>query len=212
MYVHISFISVYCQDTSSHPAANLININRETGEGADHDFSVAVDSQTKLLFLSDRTRLGLLHYSKMQNNFYLFILPSRILGLWYLIEHARRPLWEEASFSVFSFITSFAQHWCCQEKAIQHLPALVPLTPPGYSYLSPSKNEGTHLCPLGHHGVWISNRLVPTYPRSLHPPFTGIPPTHPSQLCPQWWLQLTRREHIVTRAHLHTGTRRKWWS
>lgn len=50
MYVHISFISVYCQDTSSHPAVNLININRETGEGADRDFSVAVDSQTIIPF------------------------------------------------------------------------------------------------------------------------------------------------------------------
>lgn len=73
MYIYISFTYIYCQDTGSHPAANLININREIGEGAASDFSVNVDSQTKLLFLFDRTGVGLLHHSNMQNNLHLFI-------------------------------------------------------------------------------------------------------------------------------------------
>lgn len=73
VYIYISFTYIYCQDTGSHPAANLININREIGEGAASDFSVNVDSQTKLLFLFDRTGVGLLHHSNMQNNLHLFI-------------------------------------------------------------------------------------------------------------------------------------------
>ena len=73
MYVHISFIYIYCQDTGSHPAANLININREIGEGAASDFSVDIDSQTKLLLLFDRTGIGFLCYSNMQANLCLFI-------------------------------------------------------------------------------------------------------------------------------------------
>lgn len=73
MYVHISFICIYCQDAGSRPAANLININRETGEGAAGGFSVDVDSQTELLSLFDRTGVGLLRYSAMQTNLYLFV-------------------------------------------------------------------------------------------------------------------------------------------
>jgi len=73
MYVHISFIHIYCQDSGSHPAANLININREIGEGAAGDLSADIDSQTKLLFLFDRKGDGLLCYCNTQNNLYLFI-------------------------------------------------------------------------------------------------------------------------------------------
>lgn len=73
MYVHISFICIYCQEAGSHPAANLININRETGERAASDFSVDVDSQIELLSLFDRTGVELLHYSTMQTNLFLFV-------------------------------------------------------------------------------------------------------------------------------------------
>lgn len=155
MYVHISFVYIYCQDTGSHPAANLININRKIGEGAASDFSVDIDSQTKLLFLFDRTGVGLLRYSKTQTNLCLFICfvqqnGGSSVSNWTckknLSENKQVPL-------CFPSPPVLLNTNIVMRKQYSISPPWSPSPPPGHAHSSPSKNEGNHVCPPWQCGV-----------------------------------------------------------